>query len=878
MSSKEASGVKKDKSFNGSKAKYSPNPPVPDKKEVKLRRKESEKLKQANSDTSTRKSVLGRIFRSFVDSDDSRKTNASADAKKKKGARDAGENFGSDLDLPEHGIFMRRVQAREKNQEVLPSARLRASTLSAQGQQGRDNRNRWSSYDIHGSNFMEGFLPPFAKQLDALTLGHRSQSDETLNTPLATDQNIPRLTGNFENAKHSTNATRQPDVMRRHAVLLKTIQEKSVSKGTRSELQGGQSGNVWLQSGDTVPPNGQRNNLDASEVKDANLKLHVPKSLDSGAAVTADAGKKSGSENSVSFVLLQEKNKEIEKALADKRRILSNLFKTPEEDMQCLIQRDVELSEDLTVRKMILISLLQSDQLTSVISDSLILQRKVSTADKEVFSQKGVKSDTEQKDNPLHFRSLQSTTMRLYQNVKLLTAMFSKEVAERDCVKKELEETQNRLKKKITDQSLLETKQTEEHNTNVIRQRVDDANLELKTPTEIHDLDTEQLNREQELKLDVADTFIMAESEPVNDSVAISESVTVEIGSKIDSVNAAVQRNSEDDGTEVKQLLTSSDDFERKKCPLHDDDPALLEPYVENLVDMNVCVHLDSDKEAENSVSDSGNQEDSVSFLKTESVNLFSAVQDANQFDSEAYKTNNITTIPILKISDSDFQFQQGSFCDFTHDIQDEGAINVSQSHDDWKFQNLESIQEDDDKLSACDAKHGVVFDDNSKEMICSNVQISVEHSVYNDGNLCLDAENDTQPNAEDDSLSNVKIDVNSEQNVVSQSVMKSDASFCVKGDTDESTLEVGVQSNVDSAICGLEEHSNSGFDYVLPMVQITSDEDSSITDQTPVLYKTAEQKSPHLSDDHIASFDVNDVEQSVNPPRIAVDEEEEEE
>lgn len=60
MSSKEASGVKKDKSFNGSKAKYSPNPPVPDKKEVKLRRKESEKLKQANSDTSTRKSVLGR--------------------------------------------------------------------------------------------------------------------------------------------------------------------------------------------------------------------------------------------------------------------------------------------------------------------------------------------------------------------------------------------------------------------------------------------------------------------------------------------------------------------------------------------------------------------------------------------------------------------------------------------------------------------------------------------------------------------------------------------------------------------------------------------------------------------------------------------------
>lgn len=146
---------------------------------------------------------------------------------------------------------------------------------------------------------MEGFLPPFAKQLDALTLGHRSQSDETLNTPLATDQNVPRFTGNFENAKHSTNATRQPDVMRRHAVLLKTIEEKSVSKGTRSELQGGQSGNVWLQSsGDAVPPNGQRNNLDASEVKDANnLKLHVPKSLDSDAAVT----KNSGSENSVSF-------------------------------------------------------------------------------------------------------------------------------------------------------------------------------------------------------------------------------------------------------------------------------------------------------------------------------------------------------------------------------------------------------------------------------------------------------------------------------------------------------------------------------------------------------------------------------------------------
>lgn len=60
MSTKEATGTKKEKSFNGSKGKFAPNPPppAPDKKEVKLSRKESEKVKQAND--STRKSVIGR--------------------------------------------------------------------------------------------------------------------------------------------------------------------------------------------------------------------------------------------------------------------------------------------------------------------------------------------------------------------------------------------------------------------------------------------------------------------------------------------------------------------------------------------------------------------------------------------------------------------------------------------------------------------------------------------------------------------------------------------------------------------------------------------------------------------------------------------------
>lgn len=54
-----SSGAKKEKSFNGTKAKFSPNAAVPEKKaEVKLRRKESEKVKQASDPN--RKSVLGR--------------------------------------------------------------------------------------------------------------------------------------------------------------------------------------------------------------------------------------------------------------------------------------------------------------------------------------------------------------------------------------------------------------------------------------------------------------------------------------------------------------------------------------------------------------------------------------------------------------------------------------------------------------------------------------------------------------------------------------------------------------------------------------------------------------------------------------------------
>lgn len=62
-----------------------------------------------------------RFFHNLVDSDDSRKKAAAADAKKKKGR----DPVGSDLDLPEHGIMLRNPQTMPRDQQLVPSPRTR---------------------------------------------------------------------------------------------------------------------------------------------------------------------------------------------------------------------------------------------------------------------------------------------------------------------------------------------------------------------------------------------------------------------------------------------------------------------------------------------------------------------------------------------------------------------------------------------------------------------------------------------------------------------------------------------------------------------------------------------------------------------------------
>lgn len=120
--------------------------------------------------------------------------------------------------------------------------------------QGRDNRNRWSSYDIQGCNFTEGMLPPTVPETDYSTMGHRSQSEETLNALLSADPRpLPKVTDSFIN--HSDSA-RQPTAMRKHAQLLQSIQETKTIRSSRSDktidAQVGQSSNGYLLTTEMV--------------------------------------------------------------------------------------------------------------------------------------------------------------------------------------------------------------------------------------------------------------------------------------------------------------------------------------------------------------------------------------------------------------------------------------------------------------------------------------------------------------------------------------------------------------------------------------------------------------------------------------------------
>lgn len=140
-----------------------------------------------------------------------------------------------------------------------------------------------------------------AMQQDSMTLSCRSQSDETLNVPLAADQNASKSSPEgFEIINHS-DAKRQPDTLRKHAQLLKTIQEQQSNRVTRSEKLHefqGQAANGWLLSSVDATTNGQRQNEDSSRAKDTDQKSSVLKNVSSD---VVDGGRKSLSENSASL-------------------------------------------------------------------------------------------------------------------------------------------------------------------------------------------------------------------------------------------------------------------------------------------------------------------------------------------------------------------------------------------------------------------------------------------------------------------------------------------------------------------------------------------------------------------------------------------------
>lgn len=119
--------------------------------------------------------------------------------------------------------------------------------------------------------------------------------------PLAADQDASKFPEGFEIINHS-DAKRQPDTLRKHALLVKTIQEQQSNRVTRSEkpyeIQMGLAANGWLRSSGDSTTNGQGQNGDSSRVKDTDQKPSVLKSISSD---VADVGRKSTSENSASL-------------------------------------------------------------------------------------------------------------------------------------------------------------------------------------------------------------------------------------------------------------------------------------------------------------------------------------------------------------------------------------------------------------------------------------------------------------------------------------------------------------------------------------------------------------------------------------------------
>lgn len=798
-----SSGAKKEKSFNGTKAKFSPNAAVPEKKaEVKLRRKESEKVKQPSDPN--RKSVLGRFFHNLVDSDDSRKKAAAADAKKKKG-RDA---VGSDLDLPEHGIVLRKPQTLQRDQQLpgaIPSPRTRAMTLANQG--GRDNRNRWSSYDIQASNFTEGMLPPTVPETDYSTMGHRSQSEETLNALLMADP--PRSMSKVKDSfiTHSDSA-RQPDTMRKHAQLLQSIQETKANRSSRSDktidARSGQGSNGYLLTTEMVIDGPKK---DASSITGNNSDQKLNDLQKASSCDSADSNRELRPQNqtanssSDALVLLDEKNKQIDKAMADKRKILSQLFGVAEEDLNNLLEKDVDLSTDLSVRKMILISLLQSDQLTSAIS-GLLVPLNSGCADGAVDKEAAVATGDKclkEKASSSQSQLLHKVASRLHSHLTLLQQIVDRDVAETDRLKKDLEEAQLQIKKKsMPPEAKVDLPEVSLDSDKVVEQSAD-----LSVSTEAPGGDIESLSN-------TVDNVPESTSKQDTQTTVNTDQNVADRKEKAEEVLPLVEELVYITEHVMEEQLFSADTDDKTDIKLSSDVSQNVSPHVDECIETaDAEVHTANEVIVLNDKDTSGHQQESVPS---------SEVVDVVQVSPDGSVKDVIVPAEVKE----DYQIDLQDVNDNLEKLLDEAdeAGNPYHSDSNRKFMNLESIPEDDDRLSCCDVELKVCASENLyQELVLKcHIEVTVEDEVETifstEVETKSDLKDDARPIVEDNVQSNFKEDFLPSANDV-QSAVADDVQFSV-GDA-QSDVKTDSLSNTPDDFQAIVDNAPSNVQGAAP-------------------------------------------------------------
>lgn len=231
-------------------------------------------------------------------------------------------------------------------------------------------------------------------------------------------------------------------------------------------------------------------------------------------------------------------------------------------------------------------------------------------------------------------------------------------------------------------------------------------------------------------------------------------------------------------------------------------------------------------------------EENFASALKTESTNLSAAMQEATRYDSK------VPSSCKTGIVDSNFVFQPDnevnieSFYDSTLEIQDEEAGIVNQSDVNRKFSNLESIPEDDDRLSVCDFEQKVVFNDNSNDNTSNHVVCHMPGNLcteHGDGNvtLSLDVDSEKLSDTEDDNLPSLKTNIHSvsPSDVEAGSGLNCVGNDSLQSDTDTDDKMASEDHAHSSDAYGIihDLMTESDIDVVLPEVKTVVDENDDV-------------------------------------------------